>query len=69
MEELINKIAEILEVETLDVTKKFTDYEEWDSLAGLSLIAMLDADYGISMNGKEILSFPSIESFCQKILS
>lgn len=69
MEELKAKLAEILEVEDLDETKKFKDYEEWDSLTGLSLIAMLDSDYNITMNGKEIASFESIEDFCKEVLS
>ncbi len=69
MNELIEKLAEILEIEEVDVNKKFTDYEEWDSLAGLSLIAMLDADYGIAMNNKEILEFNSIKDFCEAVLN
>ncbi len=69
MKELISKLEEILEVENLDLTKKFTDYEEWDSLAGLSLIAMLDSDYQIEIKTKEILSYNSIEDFCKAILS
>lgn len=69
MEELIEKIAEILEVEDLDVTKKFEDYDEWDSLAGLSLIAMLDSDYNMTMKTKEILAFNSIEEFCIVVLN
>ena len=69
MEELKAKLAEIMEVEDLDVTKKFKDYDEWDSLTGLSLIAMLDSDYNITMNGKEITSFESIEDFCKEVLS
>ena len=69
MEELIQKLADILEVEELDVTKKFTDYEEWDSLAGLSVLAMLDADYNTAMSGKEIAAFDSIDAFCKEVLS
>lgn len=68
MKELIEKLEEILEVENLDITKKFVDYEEWDSLAGLSLIAMMDEDYGMTMTTKEILAFNSIEEFCKKVL-
>lgn len=68
MEELIEKIAEILEVEELDVTKKFIDYDEWDSLASLSIIAMLDSDYGMVMKTKDILLFNSIQEFCNKVL-
>lgn len=69
MEELILKIAEILEVEELDVTKKFTDYDEWDSLAALSILAMLDSDYHTNMKGEEITSYTSIEEFCKEVLS
>lgn len=69
MEELINKLAEILEVDNLDITKKFTDYEEWDSLAGLTILAMLDSDYHTSMKAVEIIAFDSIESFCKEVLS
>ncbi|MFA5434224.1 MAG: hypothetical protein WC319_15370 [Candidatus Paceibacterota bacterium] len=69
MEELISKIEEILEVEGLDITKKFTDYDEWDSLCSLSILAMLDSDYHITMTGKEVASFDSIEIFCKEVLS
>lgn len=69
MEELIEKLAEILEVEDLDVTKKFTDYEEWDSLSALSVLAMLDSDYNTSMKADEVVAFESIEAFCNEVLS
>ncbi len=69
MNELIEKLAEILEVDELDVNKKFTDYEEWDSLCGLSIIAMLDSDYNMTMKNKEILEFNSIKDFCEAVLN
>ncbi len=69
MEELKNKLSEILEVEDLDITKKFTDYEEWDSLTSLSILALLDSDYHTSMKASEIVAFDSIESFCKEVLS
>ena len=68
MNELLEKLAEILEVDEVDVNKKFTDYEEWDSLCGLSLIAMLDSDYNMSMKNKEILEFASIGDFCKAVI-
>ena len=49
MEQLKKEIAEILEVADLDTSKKFTDYDEWDSLAALSLLALLDSDYNKQM--------------------
>ena len=69
MKELVAKIAEILEVDDLDITKKFTDYDEWDSLATLSVLAMLDSDYNTTMKGAEILSFATIEDFCKEVMS
>ena len=50
-------------------TKKFSDYEEWDSLAGLSILAMLDADYHTSMKAADILAYDSIEAFCKDVIS
>ena len=69
MEELIAKLADILEVDELDVTKRFQDYEEWDSLTSLSILALLDADYHTSMKAVDIVSFDSIEAFCKEVLS
>lgn len=69
MEELIEKLTEILEVEELDVTKKFTDYDEWDSLCALSILAMLDSDYKKSMKAADIRNFASIEDFCKTVLA
>jgi acyl carrier protein len=68
MEELLEKLAEILEVDVVDVDKKFTDYEEWDSLCGLSIIAMLDSDYNMAMKNKDILEFNSIKDFCEAVI-
>lgn len=68
MEELVAKLAEILEVETLDVKSKFSDYEAWDSLAILYIISMLDSDYHKSMKADEIKQFENIECFCNAVL-
>ena len=69
MEELIEKLSEILEVEHIDITKKFTDYEELDSLAALSILAMLDSDYHMTMKAADLRSFQSVEDFCKAVLA
>ena len=69
MEKLVKKLQDLMEVDTLDVTKAFSDYEEWDSLTGLSILALLDSDYHQAMTVKDILSFESIEAFCKAVLS
>lgn len=68
MEELIEKLAEILEVEELDITKRFTDYDEFDSLAALTILATLDSDYNKTMKVSDIRSFESIDAFCRAVL-
>ena len=42
-------IVEVLELENASITMddKFRDYDEWDSLARLSLIAMIDDEYDV----------------------
>ncbi|MDR2409647.1 MAG: phosphopantetheine-binding protein [Bacteroidales bacterium] len=69
METLIQQLEEILEVENIDTSKKFEDFEEWDSLTTLSVIAMLDSDYKISMSRQDLLVFSSIADFCKEVLS
>lgn len=69
MEELISKLEDILEVDELDVSKKFEDYEEWDSLTLLTVLSMLDSDYKTAMKGGEVTAFENIEAFCKEVLS
>ncbi len=69
MDALLDKLGEILDVDELDGVKNFVDFEEWDSLSSLSVIAMLDADYKMSMSNKELLAYPSINAFCEDVLS
>ncbi len=68
MKNLIEQLTEILEVDELDINKKFIDYDEWDSLASLSIIALLDSDYNRTITTKEILAFNSIKEFCEDVI-
>lgn len=68
MEELKEKLMDLLEVEELDLNGKFADMDEWDSLASLSILALLDADYGMSMSHKDVLAFDSIGDFCKFVI-
>jgi acyl carrier protein len=54
MENLLTKVAEILEVDEVKPTDILDDFEEWDSLAVLSVIVMIDSDYHINLTAKEI---------------
>lgn len=49
MNEFLKKIAEILEVENVRESDNLKGFAQWDSLAALSVIAMVDANYGITL--------------------
>ena len=50
-QKFINSLKEALEIEDrkILVTDIFRDYSEWSSLGQLSLIAMLDEEYGVEI--------------------
>ena len=54
MENLLAKVAEILEVDEVKPVDILDGFEEWDSLAVLSVIVMIDSDYHINLTSKEI---------------
>ena len=53
MNEFLKKIAGILEVADVKETDELKTFPQWDSLAVLSVIAMLDANYGVNLHAAE----------------
>jgi acyl carrier protein len=53
MEQFIERLVEVFEREDIDPEDEFRGYEEWDSLAYLSIIAMIDDHYDIVIPGEE----------------
>ncbi|MDG1279215.1 MAG: acyl carrier protein [Algoriphagus sp.] len=53
-EKFINLIKEALEIEDREVslTDKFKEFDEWDSLALLTLIAELDDNFGVTIQSE-----------------
>lgn len=67
MKNLISQIEEIFEVDALDLKKQLMDLDEWDSLAVLTILALLDSDYGMNMTQKELEEFSSIGAFVEYV--
>lgn len=64
MEDFINKFADQFdETERNEFSKdtKFKDLDEWDSMIALSIIAMMDEEYEITINGDDIKNANTIE--------
>jgi acyl carrier protein len=54
MNEFLSQIATILEVEQVSATDDLKAFPQWDSLAVLSVIAMLDAKYGVNLRAADL---------------
>lgn len=57
MEKFIELFAEQLDAlseVTLNAETRFRDLDEWTSLVALSVIAMVDEEYGVSLSGNDI---------------
>ena len=60
MNEFLNKIASILEVENVSESDVLKTFPQWDSLSVLSVIAMLDASYGVNLRAADFATVKSI---------
>ncbi len=70
MEQFTALFAEALEREASVVAEdKFREYEEWDSLAVLSIIALIKQNYDITIPRKEFDELQTIEELYNYIIS
>ena len=61
MDQFINLFAEALEKEDpIEATDEFRNYEEWDSLAVLSIIAMIKQNFDITIPRQEFENLRTI---------
>ena len=67
----LESFKEILEVEDreLALEDNFRDYPEWDSLANLSVIAMIDDDYGVVIDNNEFKKMNTLGELLEGIKS
>jgi len=65
----IEKFKEILEISDRDLqlTDNFRDYDEWNSLVFLSLIAMIDEEFDVIIEGKEFKKLETVGEIIEAI--
>lgn len=56
MNEFLELVAEelMVEVEEVSPDSVLREFEDWDSLAALTLVSRIDEDYGVSVLGEEL---------------
>ena len=69
-EKFINLFCETLEIEDAQLTSEtiFRDLEQWDSLAYLSVIAMIDEEFDIQIEGAEFKELKTIGDLIEEIV-
>lgn len=68
--EFIENFKEALEVEegtTVALEDKFRELEDWDSLARLSVIAMLDEEYDVQIEEEDFEQLVTVEDLFKKV--
>ena len=58
-----------IDINKLSPDVKFHDLEEWSSLVALSVIAMIDEEFDVVMNGEEMRSSETISDLYNLIAS
>jgi acyl carrier protein len=63
-EKLINALAEALEMEPSQIKQldTFRDYENYSSLTELSVLAMLDSDFGVEIEMEEFNKYKTVDN-------
>lgn len=57
MNDFIDKFAELFDdivPSSLSADTKFRELEDWDSIMALSLIGMVDEEYGVTLNASDM---------------
>ena len=69
MEHFIQLLSDALEKDSEQINKddKFRDYKEWDSLAVLSLIAMIKQNYNITIPRKDFDDLKTVSELFEYI--
>lgn len=70
--EFITKFIELfddLDPSLILPSTKFRDLENWDSIMGLSVIGMIDEEYGVEFNAEDMSQCQIIEDIYNKVKS
>ena len=60
MNEFLEKVAEILEMESVTPDFEFRTVADWDSMKGFSIIVLMESDYGKVMSVEDFLKCQTV---------
>lgn len=67
--ELFDQLEDILELDpgTITLADTFRDYDNWDSMANLSVIAMLDDSFGVNIASQDFKNLITVGDLVEEI--
>ena len=70
-DKFLEVLKEVFEMEDQEINMEdtFRDYDEWDSLTHLSLIAMLDDEYDLQIEEIEFKKIETVQDLFNKVNS
>lgn len=54
MDRFYERLAEVLEEDKVGPDDVLADFEQWDSLTALSVVAMIDESYSVNVSAEEL---------------
>jgi len=69
VDDIYTHLAEILEVDRIGADDVLSDFEYWDSLTVLSILAMLDSRYGVNLGASDIKGMKKAGELVAAVLS
>ena len=68
-QQFIEKLKEVIEIEDHEVAleDEFRNYDEWDSLTYLSVIAMLDEEYGVEIETEDFKKLRTVGALLDEV--
>lgn len=56
MDRFYERLAEVLEEDTVGPDDVLANFEQWDSLTALSVVAMIDEHYSVNVSAEDLAS-------------
>lgn len=70
LNEFVSKFAELFydtDISEFSGETEYKNLDEWGSLSAISVIAMVDRDYGVTLKGSDIVNCETIKDLFNKI--
>ena len=69
MENLLEALAEILEEDNVTADDILENFDEWDSLSALSVVATIDSEYSVFISSEELANSKTVRGLWETINS